>query len=73
MIADAVRQGDAAVDLRFTKDTFAGARLFINNRSLLSQKVNAELEDTGLRMWNYEEYNVNDIYYTLTLYKQETV
>lgn len=73
VIADAVRQGDAAVDLRFTKDTFAGARLFINNRSLLSQKVNAELEDTGLRMWNYEEYNVNDIYYTLTLYKQETV
>ncbi|NLN81644.1 MAG: hypothetical protein GX136_03770 [Clostridiales bacterium] len=71
VIADAVLQGETMVDLRFTKDTFAGARLFINNRRLLIQKVNVFLKDAGITMWNYEDYNVNDMYYTLTIYKAE--
>ena len=71
-IADAVIQGDSIIDLRFTKNTFAAARLFINNRELLIQKVNHILNGSEYLMWNYEEYNVNDIYYTLTLYKHDS-
>ncbi|MDD2361540.1 MAG: hypothetical protein PHH84_01075 [Oscillospiraceae bacterium] len=70
VIARAVIHGEMLIDLRFAENTFAGARLFINNRELLIQKVNSKLKGTGFSMWNYDEYNVNDIYHTLTLYKE---
>ncbi len=72
VIAKCVKMGYTTIDLRFSPETFAGARLFINNRTLLSQKVDDALKGTGLSMWNYEEYNVNDSYHTLTLYRSET-
>ncbi|HHV51699.1 MAG TPA: hypothetical protein GXX54_08380 [Clostridiales bacterium] len=70
IIAQAVINGENIIDLRFTESTFPGARLFINNRNLLTQKVNSYLQDHGLTMWDYDDYNVNEIYCTLTLYRQ---
>lgn len=70
VIADAVIAGENIIDLRFTKNTFAGARLFISNRAQLTRQVNVHLKERGLKMWNYKDYNVNEIYCTLTLYKQ---
>jgi hypothetical protein len=70
VIAQAIIDGEDIVDLRFTENTFPGARLFINNRSLVIQRVNYYLKDYGLSMWNYSDYNVNPIYCTLTLYRQ---
>lgn len=70
VIAQAIKNGETSVDMRFTKSSFAGARLFVNNRELLIQMVNEILSDTDYEMWPYEEYSVNEIYYTLTLYKQ---
>jgi len=69
-IAKAVRSGEMIIDLRFTKNTFAGAHLFINNRELLMQKVDLKLEGTGFSMWSYDDYNVNDTQHTLTIYKK---
>lgn len=71
VIAGAVLNKETIIDMRFTKSSFAGARLFINNRDLLTQKVNEALSGTGFTMWPYDEYGVNEIYYTLTLHKKE--
>lgn len=70
VIAWEVAQGETAIDLRFTPSTFASARLFVNNHSLLVQKVNALLRQEGLTMWEYEEYAINEFYHTIAIYKK---
>ena len=69
IIAERVRKGDTTIDLRFSRNVFANARLFINNRDLLTEKVNAQLSGEAVRMWRYEEYNINEKYGTITLYR----
>lgn len=72
VIARCVKMGYTTIDLQFSKSTYANAHLFVNNRALLTEKVNALLKGTGITMWNYEEYNVNNSYCTLTLYKAKS-
>ena len=51
--------------MRFTPETYGNGALFLNNVSLLSQKVDALLENDDLTMWKYiirrepEEYIVS--------------
>lgn len=70
VIARQIEKGSEAIDLRFSFSTFASARLFVNNHDLLTQKVNAQLAGTGLTMWEYEDYWVNESYYTIAIYKK---
>lgn len=70
VIAREIEKGSEEIDLRFSFSTFASARLFVNNHDLLTQKVNAQLEGTGLVMWEYENYWVNETYNTIAIYKK---
>ncbi len=65
VVALHVRQGKDEIELRFTPETYGNGALFLNNVSLLSQKVDALLENDDLTMWKYiirrepEEYIVS--------------
>ena len=69
VIAREIQKGSEVIDLRFSFGTFASARLFVNNHDLLMEKVNAQLAGTGLSMWEYDNYWVNESYHTIAIYK----
>ncbi|HIZ19994.1 MAG TPA: hypothetical protein H9674_03955 [Firmicutes bacterium] len=69
VIAREIEKGSTAIDLRFSFSTFASARLFVNNHDLLTQKVNEQLAGTGLSMWDYKDYWVNESYGTIAIYQ----
>ena len=68
-IADQIRRGETMIELRFTPSTFPTARLFVNKSDLLKEKVNEALRSDGLEMWDYQDYAINEAYYTITIYR----
>lgn len=67
-IAGEVRRGRPNIELRFSEETFANARLFINNSALVVREVNALLSPDGLVLWDYDKYGIDETYHILTLY-----
>ena len=66
-VAKQVANGADTVELRFTADTFATARLFIANSRRLRQYTDPFL--AGESLWDYS-YRVNEDYHTIALYKE---
>lgn len=54
VIAQQVRLGKDAVEMRFSDDTYGNAAVFFRQTKALMAKVNALLKDAGLAMWEYE-------------------
>lgn len=54
VIAQQVRLGKDAVEMRFSDDTYGNAAVFFRQTKVLTAKVNALLKDAGLAMWEYE-------------------
>lgn len=54
VIAQQVRLGKDAVEMRFSDDTYGNAAVFFRQTKALTAKVNALLKDAGLTMWEYE-------------------
>lgn len=53
-IALQLSNGNAIIQLRFAPDKYSNGQLFLKNRTLTIEKVNAYLAGTGLSLWNYQ-------------------
>lgn len=69
VIAQQVRLGKTAVEMRFSPEKYANAALFLQKPSLVKEKVNALLSPYDLSLWDYEITGEKDEY-ILSLYKK---
>lgn len=67
LLAERIQDGAESIDLRFTKETYAGALFYFNKPDWLMRTVNRYL---GEKMWAYT-WEKDDVYNTVTLFKAE--
>lgn len=53
-IATQLTNGHTTIQLRFAPDKFSNGQLFLKNRTLTIEKVNAYLMGSGLSLWDYQ-------------------
>lgn len=67
LVAEAVEAGETDVELRFKKDKYASAQLFVNNADWFSSMVTEKM--TAGSLWDYG-YSLSDVYHVIKIYKK---
>ena len=69
VIAQQVRLGKTAVEMRFSPETYANAALFFQRPAAVKEKVDALLAEYDLELWEYEIRGEKEEH-ILSLYKK---